>query len=161
MAAKSAEKPPVTLYTFKVALAGDKSIWRRIEIRSDQTLDDLHEAIFRAFDRDDEHMYSFYLYPPGSPRGRRGRGAREYAHPMCAEDAETFDDSAPRDASATPIADLTLRRGRKFEYLFDYGDSWWHELTVEGADGAPAKERYPRIVEKHGDSPPQYPDIEE
>jgi len=38
--------PRATLYVFKVALAGQKSIWRRIAIPSDQTLDDLHEAIF-------------------------------------------------------------------------------------------------------------------
>lgn len=32
---------------------------RTIQIRSDQTLDQLHRAIFRAFERDDAHMYEF------------------------------------------------------------------------------------------------------
>jgi len=38
---------------------------------------------------------------------------------------------------------------------------WWHEITVEQTDAADDKGRYPRIVERKGDSPPQYPDAEE
>ena len=60
--------PNATLYMFKVALSQQKRIWRRIGIRSDQTLDDLHAAIFDAFDRFDEHLYSFYIPPPGAVR---------------------------------------------------------------------------------------------
>ena len=43
------------------------------------------------------------------------------------------------------------------EYLFDYGDEWWHELTV-GAVNVPTKEgkHYPLVLERSGDSPPQY-----
>ena len=48
---------PQTIFVLKVALAGRKGIWRKIALRGGQTLDDLHEAIFEAFDRDDEHLY--------------------------------------------------------------------------------------------------------
>ncbi len=58
-----------SIYTFKVALKGAKGIWRRIEVAGKQTLDDLHEAIFEAFDREEEHLYSFYFPPPGSRGG--------------------------------------------------------------------------------------------
>lgn len=46
MASKAA-----TVYTFKVALASHKNMWRQIAVRGHQTLDHLHEAIFTAFDR--------------------------------------------------------------------------------------------------------------
>jgi hypothetical protein len=49
------------VFIFKVALQGDEDIWRRIAVREDQTLDDLHRAIVEAFDRDDDHLYSFYV----------------------------------------------------------------------------------------------------
>ena len=49
------------VYTFKVALDSDKRTYRVIEIRGNQTMDAFHEIIFNAFDRDDEHLYSFYL----------------------------------------------------------------------------------------------------
>ena len=34
---------------------------RIIDIRGSQTLDDLHDVIFRAFNRYDEHMYEFQI----------------------------------------------------------------------------------------------------
>ena len=48
----------------------NRSVVRTIEIRGDQTLDDLHEAIFDAFDRDDPHMYEFQFGK--GPRDRNG-----------------------------------------------------------------------------------------
>ena len=41
--------------------AADPPVWRRIELRGDQTLHDLHLAIQQAFDWDDDHPYGFYL----------------------------------------------------------------------------------------------------
>jgi hypothetical protein len=145
------------IYTLKVALRGNKGIWRRIEIGGDQTLDDLHEMIYQAFDREEEHLYSFYLPPPGSVGQARIRDALEFTHPYVLED-DPFDDGQRFSAAETTVDELKLRRGRKFDYLFDFGDSWWHEITVEGVGGTPEDVQYPRIVEKHGASPPQYPD---
>jgi hypothetical protein len=39
----------------------NKAICRTIQIRSDQTLEDLHYAIFDAFDREDQHMFEFQV----------------------------------------------------------------------------------------------------
>ena len=44
-------------YVFKVSLA--KDLWRRIEIAADHTLLDLHRAIQKAYNFDDDHLYSF------------------------------------------------------------------------------------------------------
>jgi hypothetical protein len=54
-----------SVFILKVTLASQKSIWRKIAICGNQTLEDLHQAIYDAFDRDDEHLHSFYLPPPG------------------------------------------------------------------------------------------------
>ena len=56
---KASAAVPAPIFVLKVALEGDKSVWRRIAFRGDQTLDDVHEAVYRAFDRYDEHLYSF------------------------------------------------------------------------------------------------------
>ena len=152
-----------TVYVFKVALTGNKSIWRRIAIRSDQTLDDLHAIIFTAFDRFDEHLYSFHRQPLYARRGRDfNRGNVEYTSPVMIEEVDPLDGHEVRDASKTVIGTLELKKGGKLYYLFDFGDSWWHELTVEQV-GLPveARRRYPFIVEKQGASPPQYPPVEE
>ena len=73
---KSTEKK---VYLLKVTLTGAKDIWRRIAIRGNHTLRTLHEAIFRAFDRYDFHLYSFFFPQPGS------RDAQEYTHPFVLE----------------------------------------------------------------------------
>jgi hypothetical protein len=149
------------VFVVKVCLKNNKRIWRRIAIRGDQTLDDLHEAIFDAFDRDDEHLYSFYFLNPGE-RGRdRMKGAKEYTHPFNAKKSKGMLGFPLPDASQAKIAALPLAKGSKFEYLFDFGDSWWHELTVESTDGVPDDRPYPRVVEAKGKSPPQYPDLED
>ena len=158
---RSRPDPSPTLYVFKVALAGRKSIWRRIAIPSDQTLDDLREAIFGAFDRFDEHLYSFYLTPSGA-RGRAAlRDAVEYTSPIMIEGPELFGGPQVHNAGDTTIGSLGLMTGRTLKYLFDFGDEWWHDVTVEQTDGEPGPGRHPQVLEKHGASPPQYPDPEE
>lgn len=145
-----------SVYIFKVKLKYAKRIWRRIALRGDQTLGDLHEAIFEAFDRDDEHLYAFYFYKPESRTKRdRWRNAVEYAHPYFLED-NMFDDRNLHNAADVKLETLHLEKGQTFDYLFDFGDSWWHEITVEKIDAELEKGRYPKIKEKRGESPPQY-----
>ena len=142
----------------QVALAGTDKIWRKIAIREGQTLHDLHYIIFDAFDRDDEHMYSFFF--PHSPLKRLDvrkiyRSSDEYTHPYAYENAGPFS-SEGQNAAETPIQSLNLSEGQVFYYLFDFGDEWWHEITVEKTGETADNGNYPRIVERKGESPEQY-----
>ncbi len=149
------------IFIFKVALQGRKSTWRRIAVKGSQTLDDLHWAIYGAFDRDDEHLYSFY-FPRSGTKGRaRLRDAVEYSHPYTCEEPGPFRDETARNAAKTTLNTLRLRPRQTFLYLFDFGDEWWHEITVEEIDAPAEKGRYPRVLERRGKSPPQYPDPED
>jgi hypothetical protein len=142
-----------SLFLFKVALKGQKKIWRKIAIRGDQTLTALHLAIFKAFDRDDDHLYSFYFSSkPTSTSRNRLDGARRYGCPF----SETED-----RADITRIDSLRLKVKQKFEYLFDYGDEWWHEITLEEIHAPQPDLAYPRLIASKGDSPPQYDNSEE
>jgi hypothetical protein len=147
------------VFIFKAALAGAKGVWRRIAVRGSQTLDDLHEAIFVAFDRDDEHLYSFYFPKPGSKGRARIRDAQEYTCSCADEDA--WGNEPGVKTTNTKLTSLGLTPKRKFYYLFDFGDEWWHEITVEQTDAPAEKGKYPRILETHGASPPQYPGDDE
>jgi len=148
-------------YILKVALSGAKGIWRRIAVLPNQTLDDLHEAIYGAFDRDDEHLYSFFFPERPTTSLRKIYDSPEFTHPYNAEDPGPFGDEKVPDAAKAKMKSLGLVAKQRFYYLFDFGDSWWHEITVE-ATGAPREPgAYPRVLEKHGDSPPQYPDMED
>lgn len=48
-------------YIFHVSLPGTGRVWRKIQIRADQTLEDLHFAIQGAYCWDADHLYSFFM----------------------------------------------------------------------------------------------------
>lgn len=150
-----------TEYVFKVNLKGSRRVARTIALRGDQTLDDLHEAIFAAFDRFDAHLYSFYFPKAPSRRRTAGPKPKEYTAPQMFDEPDAFDDESRFDASATKLDGLRLRPGQKFEYLFDFGDSWWHEGTVEAVNPSVPRARYPQIRASRGASPPQYEAVDE
>src|SRR5690606_6570539 len=46
-------------------------------------------------------------------------------------------------------------RGGRFSYVYDFGDNWTHQLTVEKIVSAEAGVRYPRCVAGQGACPPE------
>jgi hypothetical protein len=51
----------VKTYQFYVALPEFGNVWRKIELRADQSLHDLHLAIQGSFSWDADHLYSFFM----------------------------------------------------------------------------------------------------
>lgn len=128
---------------------------RVIDIRSDQTLDDLHQAIFDAFDRWEEHLYHFCF---GSKRPYDGKGEL-YGIEL---DEETIFGPPVHDATTKTLGSFSFKKGDSFHYLFDFGDDWWHGIKVIGVDmPVEANEEYPVLRQSLGESPRQYPASEE
>ena len=138
-------------YTLKVKFKYAKRIWRSIEVRADQTLDDLHAAIQAALDWDGDHLYSFFM------SNQAWDEESEYASP---EGETMWDESAPK-ADDAKIGSLGLQLKQKFMYIFDFGDEHRFEVEVIGINPNAPKDEYPRIVDGRGNVPPQYPDYDE
>ena len=136
-----------TIYTFKVSLKDAPRIWRKIEVRGDQTLHQLHKAIFNAFERFEEHLYAFFL------SNKPWDSSTEYGLP----DRE----SEARNAKRTKIDPLGLQVKKKFLYVFDFGDEWWHSIELLSVKEEACMGKYPRVVESEGEAPPQYPPCDE
>ncbi|MCK4504740.1 MAG: hypothetical protein KAW14_03925 [Candidatus Aegiribacteria sp.] len=145
------------IYVIKVSLMYDKAIYRKIAIRGDQTLKDLHDAIFDAFDREEEHLYSFFF--PDKPTKSKRTIIKSPEYTITGMTDEFFD-KEQNEASEATIQFLKLRMKQKFYYLFDWGDEWWHELTYEGVKDIRTKD-LPAVIVTRGESPPQYPDYDE
>jgi len=154
------------LYELEVALLSgpvtevfakkNPTVVRTIQIRSDQTLEDLHEAIFNAFDRFDEHMYEFQI----GGKGPMDCKARRYVLSTAMDDP--FDDRKPAgDVTRTTLGSLGLKVDQPFGYWFDFSDDWWHQITVRAIHDDVPRGRYPKVTQKTGESPPQYIDAEE
>jgi hypothetical protein len=145
---------PAKLYVIAVYLMSgpvgktfaNKQTSRVLEIRGDQTLEELHHAIFKAYDRCEEHQYEFQFgkrpFDPGGPNyGVLDRPSTNKGR---------------RDARNTTLDDLDLKPNHVFGYWFDFGDNWFHELQVHRVEQAIATVTYPRVIKRVGKSPPQY-----
>jgi hypothetical protein len=154
-------EPPI--YTFRVRILGGFSapaestaVWREIEVAANQTLADLGNAIPPAFEFDDPHLWSFFL------SGKAWDRATEYA---LHSEPDLLGGPRPRAAGRVPIREVPFPGGadkEEFLFLFDYGDEWHFGVTlVHRSEQAEPGARYPRVVARHGQAPPQYPELEE
>jgi Plasmid pRiA4b ORF-3-like protein len=116
---------------------------RVIEVESSFSLEDLHFEILHSVGFDDDHLYDFFL--ANSPRGVR-------------EVIVEQDDYGDSDYSIV-LLDSVFPTGRKrLYYLFDYGDNWLFEIRKSrGEKEKDSKFTYPRVVDKRGPNPEQYP----
>jgi hypothetical protein len=147
-----------SVLVLKVRLANARSIWRRVALRGNQTLDDLHDIIFEAFERYDEHLFSFHFPPASKIKSNPRMGDRWLDEgPSYAADGQVY---GP-EVESLRLDRLKLKPRQKFFYVFDFGDEWWHEIEVEAVDAEAEKGKYPRILETKGKSPPQYGEPEE
>jgi hypothetical protein len=151
----------MNIYTFDVyIISGPMSenfvkdnqvIMRKIEIRGDQTLEDLHFAIFDAFDREEEHLYEYQI----GGKGPHDPKAVRYSTPDPFENSEKLLKSH-NDATVTTIDSLNLKADDVFGYWFDFGDDWWHQINVVSIQRRATTGEYPKVIERVAESPPQY-----
>ena len=127
--------------TFKVSLG---RVWRRITIDASESLDRLASIILDAFEFDSDHLYEF------SYKNRYGL-VEKIVHPYIEEGLFT---------SEVAIGDVPLPIGQTMTFLFDFGDNWRFAVTLEGVDTDKVTPK-PRILEKQGKSPEQYPHWDE
>lgn len=154
------------LYTFEVFIIDgpitekfakqNPVLSRTIEIRGDQTLEDLHEAIFDAFDREDEHLYEFQI----GGKGPNDPNAKHYGVPTTFDEAMGQSESEG-DVAQTALDALNLKVGEMFGYWFDFGDDWWHQINVVSIEENIPTGDYPKVTKRIGKSPPQYMDMDE
>lgn len=126
------------VYIFKVSLSRGK--WGKLQLSAYNTLEDLHNLIQRAFDFDNDHLYSFFMdgVPWSNYRFR------------C-----PYEDEGPHTDEAK-IGDFGLAENQRFLYLFDYGDEWRFEVQVESITKNEKVAALPQIIEFKGRKPSQY-----
>jgi len=121
----------VVVYRVRVDIDdADPPIWRRIDLRSDLTLDVVHQVLQVAFDWTDSHLHRFSL----------GGGAFDWDSqlflcPYDVVEADFEDDGFP--AAETHLDETLTATGDALHYLYDYGDNW--ELTLRLEQVRPAE----------------------
>ena len=112
-------------------------IWRRLLMRADSTLANLHDAIQIAFGWSDFHLHRFRIHGRDHGVGRRGGPAFS------------------RDARQVRLADFQFRLNERSLYEYDLRDSWRHEVRVERRLTVEPKRTYPVCVGGRRAAPPE------
>jgi hypothetical protein len=101
------------LYLLKIRLLEiEPEIWRRFVVPGLITLDRLHDVIQIVMGWTDSHLHEFTI------------GKKRYTeYPESKEDG--------LECGRYRLGDLIKQKGRTFSYLYDFGDSWEHEVLVE------------------------------
>ena len=129
-------KTKKTVYRLKSALADIRPpIWRRVEVE-DCTLLRLHEIIQIVMGWEFSHLWAFEI--DGVQFGDDSWGE------MDMESAQSQKLSRVVNSGIT-----------KFGYLYDFGDSWQHVITVEKTVDTDLKVKYPRCVAGKRACPPE------
>ena len=135
-ATKRAQSAPI--YQIKVTLKGiSPPIWRRLQLRADTRLSDLHHILQIAMGWTDSHLHQFKV------------GETYYGEPSPDDWMEMRDERKARLSQVAP--------GEKARLLYDYdfGDSWEHAIVVEKVLAPEPGVHYPVCVKGKRACPPE------
>lgn len=88
-------------------------IWRRLLVRSDSTIADLHYTLQIAFGWSDAHLNLFHIH---------GQDFGVY------QDGGTCFSTHPDQVR---LGDFQVRINERFRYEYNFGDGWQHEVCVD------------------------------
>jgi len=143
---RAIQKEPARTRVYRIFPEGLPSIWRIVECKETQTLQDLHKLIVQGFGLKGKHLYAFYL------SSRRWDAETEYGGPSS---------GTPKKAIKAELGKLKLERGKTFLYVYRFTQEQWFVLEyVEDQDVLP-KVSYPRILESVGELPEEKPSLED
>jgi hypothetical protein len=122
---------PLSLYQLRIVLGSiSPLIWRRMLVRSETTLAQLHAILQILFAWSDEHLHSFHIH--GKEYGSSG--------------ASTHD---------IRLHDLCLHRGERFRYVYDFGAYWECDVRLEALLPLAPRRVYPVCTGGKRAAPPE------
>jgi hypothetical protein len=136
----------VVTYRVRADLTGTKPpLWRRLELASDLSLDQVHEIMQVAFGWADSHLHQF-----GSGPGRYDPATEHY---LCPHQVEEGDPGVPEEQ--VRLDEVLAEAGDKLFYDYDFGDGWQHTIRLEAV--LPSRPSGPRAACTAGrrDGPPE------
>jgi hypothetical protein len=117
----------------------DPLIWREVEVPTSITLKVLHDIIQAVMGWFDYHLWEFTI------------DEKRYGLPM----DEDWGTEPRADAAKVRLRDVLKPRRTRIDYIYDFGDSWEHRLTVTGIRQGEVGIAYPRYLGGEWNGPPE------
>jgi hypothetical protein len=128
----------VEVYQFRVYLREiSPAIWRRLLLRSDQTIADLHYTLQIALGWSDFHLNRFVIH--GKEFGVAHIGGISFSD----------------DPRTIKLSSFHFRLRERFLYEYDFGDRWEHEIRLEKKLPVDPKKTYPVCIGGSRQAPPE------
>jgi hypothetical protein len=126
------------IFELEIVLADIRPpVRRRVQVPGEIDLAVLHEVVQSAMGWTNSHLHEFEI------------AGRRYGIPDPDWPAQQVVDEAK-----VKLFRL-VEQGDRFGYVYDFGDNWAHEITVEEVLAAEPGVRYPRCVSGEGACPPE------
>lgn len=132
----------VNIFKFRVIVDTEQDVFRDIEIETDATFEQLHEAVLDAFDFESGEMASFYM-----SNEQWEKGLEIPLMDMAGDAALSM--------KSTKLADMLSKPSEKVLYVYDFMRMWiFYVELMEVKKDAPST-IYPRVALVFGDAPSQ------
>ncbi|MEI8204193.1 MAG: plasmid pRiA4b ORF-3 family protein [Bacteroidota bacterium] len=122
----------------KITLKDSKPpIWRRVLVEKNTTFERLHYIIQLVMNWSNCHLHDFEVN----------------GYHISIKDEESDEDTV--DASSVTLENIVTSEKDKFLYVYDFGDSWEHQIVVEKFLPTDSKLKYPVCTGGKLSSPPE------
>jgi len=132
----------IMVYKFRVILDAEEDVFRDIAIQEDDTLEDLHNAIFNAFGFDGSEVGSFYTCDETWNQD---------------EEIPLFDTGEvlgeQKIMSDYRLSDVLDAQNTKIIYVYDFILMWTFLVELAAIEEPVAGETYPSLLFSHGEMP--------
>lgn len=110
------------LLTFRIQLANvtKPPVWRRVTVPANFSFEQFHFIIQRAFGWLNCHLYQF---------SDKGYGSDVFIGEPSNDDWHEI-----KDSSKIKLSKVFTSKGQRYTYIYDFGDSWVHKITLEDMD---------------------------
>jgi Plasmid pRiA4b ORF-3-like protein len=130
------------VYKFRVILDNEDDVFRDIAILADDTLEDLHNAIFNSFGFDGMEIGSFYTCDDTWNQ----------------EDEISLFDSGDvlgemKIMSDYQLSDILDKENTKIIYVYDFINMWTFLVELAAVEEISATATYPETIFSHGEMP--------
>ncbi|MFM1931784.1 MAG: hypothetical protein RL226_1087 [Bacteroidota bacterium] len=134
----------MNIFKFRVVIDTEEDIFRDIEIRTESTFEELHQAILSAFDFNEGEMASFYLSNDHWERG-------EEITLMEMNDGP----SRVASMSSLKLNEKITSPEEKLVYVYDFLRMWCFYLELVEIKIAAPSTIYPKVTLVYGEAPAQ------
>jgi len=113
--------------------------WRRIQVPGSITLMQLADALLVTMGWLGYHLYEYRI------------GGEAYGDP----DPDFDDGREVRNQRPIRLERVVRDIGEQFQFLYDFGDGWVHDVTLEAIARPEPRTRYPRVIAGERACPPE------